>query len=118
MVFGAAFPTAHTLACLRFAGVVTATVARLDTGWMGSPLAERDSHPLDVGGSFIETPQPPLLFDRHCLPNRNTYRHPRDRTLTSFAISATTPPRFKAQAGLSRLPNHPLSVLHRRHDIG
>ena len=32
MDFEAANPTAHTLACLRFAGLVTETVARLATG--------------------------------------------------------------------------------------
>ena len=32
IVFEAAYPTAHVLACLRFAGGVTATVARLATG--------------------------------------------------------------------------------------
>ena len=30
--------TAHTLACLRFAELVAETVARLATGWAGSPL--------------------------------------------------------------------------------
>ena len=33
IVFVAAFPAAHTLACLRIAGRVTATGARLATGW-------------------------------------------------------------------------------------
>ena len=46
-------PTAHTLACLRFAGPVTETVARLATGWAGSPLAGRDSHPLGDKRSFM-----------------------------------------------------------------
>ena len=48
-------PTAHTLACLRFAGPVTETVARLATGWAGSPLAGRDSHPLGDKRSFMES---------------------------------------------------------------
>jgi hypothetical protein len=47
LVFVAAFPTAHMLARLRIAGRVTADGARLATGWAGSPLAGRDSHPLD-----------------------------------------------------------------------
>ena len=65
--FEAAYPTAHTLACLRFAGCVTAPVARLATGWVGSPLAGRDSHPLDDKRSFKETSHPPIPFDRHRL---------------------------------------------------
>ena len=51
-------PTAHTLACLRFADPVTEIVARLTTG-SGStrrrrllPLAGRDSHPLDDKSKF------------------------------------------------------------------
>ena len=36
--FGAACPTAHTLACLRIAGLVSATVARLATGSGGLTL--------------------------------------------------------------------------------
>ena len=36
--FEAANPTAHTLACLRFAGLVTETVARLATGSGGLTL--------------------------------------------------------------------------------
>ncbi len=54
IVFVAAYPTAHTLACLRFAGRVTVTVARLATGRAGSPLAGRVSHPLDDERSFIK----------------------------------------------------------------
>ena len=43
IVFEAANPTAHTLACLRFAGLVAATVTRLATGSGGLPLAGRVS---------------------------------------------------------------------------
>ncbi len=46
--------TAHALAYLRFAGTVTGTVARLATGWAGSPLAGRDSHPQDDYSKFRE----------------------------------------------------------------
>ena len=45
---------AHALAYLRFAGTVTGTVARLATGWAGSPLAGRVSHPLDDYSEFRE----------------------------------------------------------------
>ncbi len=54
-VFVAAFPTAHSLAHLRIAGSVTASGARLATGWAGSPLAGRDLHPLDGYSKFRET---------------------------------------------------------------
>jgi len=43
IVFDAANPTAHTLACLRFAGLVAASAARLATGSGGLPLAGRAS---------------------------------------------------------------------------
>ncbi len=55
IVFEAKSNTAHTLACLRFAGPVTETVARLATGWAGSPLAGRVSHPLDNKSNFMES---------------------------------------------------------------
>ncbi len=47
IIFVAACPTAHSLAHLRIAGRVTASGARLATGWAGSPFAGRGSHPLD-----------------------------------------------------------------------
>ena len=55
-------PTAHSLACLRFAESVTVSGARLATGRAGSPFAGRVSHPLDdkqgfMGSSY--TPFPP-----------------------------------------------------------
>jgi len=37
--FGAAWPMAHTRACLRFAGPIAAAVARLATDWGGLPLS-------------------------------------------------------------------------------
>ena len=45
---------AHALAYLRFAGTVTGAVARLATGWAGSPLAGRVSHPQDDYSKFRE----------------------------------------------------------------
>ena len=51
---------AHALAYLRFAGTVTGTVARLATGWAGSPLAGRDSHSLDDYSKFREAIASPL----------------------------------------------------------
>ena len=55
IVFVAAFPTAHTLARLRIAVRVTAAVARLTTGWAGSPFAGRGSHPLDDEPNFMKS---------------------------------------------------------------
>ena len=63
----AAFPTAHTLACLRIAGRVAASVARLATGWAGSPFAGRGSHPLDDKPSFMRTSRSSFLSDQPCL---------------------------------------------------
>jgi len=65
--FVAAFPTAHALARLRIAGRVTATVARLATGWAGSPFAGRVSHPLDDVPQFIRFSSISLLSDQPCL---------------------------------------------------
>ena len=59
IVFVAAFPTAHTLARLRIAGRVTASVARLATGLGGPPLAGRGLHPLDDCSAFLEVLAPP-----------------------------------------------------------
>jgi len=44
MNFVAAFPTAHALACLRFASRISAPVARLTTDSVSSPLLGWDSH--------------------------------------------------------------------------
>jgi|GEM_PF-3096956 len=35
--------------------------------WAGSPLAGRDSHPLDNTRSFMKASHPPIPFDRQCL---------------------------------------------------
>ncbi len=67
IVFVAAFPTAQTLARLRIAARVTATVARLATGWVGSPLAGRGSHPLDDKPNFTRLSLASLLSDQPCL---------------------------------------------------
>ena len=56
-------PTARTFACLRIADAISGTVARLATGWAGSPLAGRDSHPLDDRQSFMEDSRPPIPID-------------------------------------------------------
>ena len=60
-------PTAHSLACLRFAESVTVSVARLATGRAGSPLAGRVSHPLDDKQGFMKSSHTPILLDQPCL---------------------------------------------------
>ena len=65
--FGALLPTAHSLACLRFAQAVTVSGARLATGRAGSPLAGRVSHPLDDEQGFMESSHTPALLDQPCL---------------------------------------------------
>ena len=47
---------------LRIAGRVTATVARLATGWAGSPLAGRGLHPLDDEPDFMSIIAPLTPF--------------------------------------------------------
>ena len=61
IVFVAAFPTAHTLARLRIAGCVTASGARLATGWAGSPFAGRGSRPLDDEPNFTRSVLVPFV---------------------------------------------------------
>lgn len=65
--FVAAFPTAHALVCLRFAGHVTASVARLTTGSVSSPLARRAFHPLDDLQDFSNSLLHSIPLDQHCL---------------------------------------------------
>ena len=85
--FVAAWPTAHSLACLRFAESVTVSGARLATGragsplagrahpWpggltlgrAGSPLAGRVSHPLDDKQGFMKSSHTPFPLDQPCL---------------------------------------------------
>ena len=69
LIFVAAFPTAHTLARLRIAGRVTASAARLATGWVGSPFAGRGSHPLDNEPNFMKSSH--LIPFGPDLPGRN-----------------------------------------------
>ena len=60
-------PTAHSLACLRFAESVTVSGARLATGRAGSPLAGRVSHPLDDKQGFMKSSHTPFPLDQPCL---------------------------------------------------
>ena len=69
IVFVAAFPTAHTLARLRIAGRVAASVARLATGWAGLPFAGRGLHPLDSKPNFMSIIAPLTPFGP-ALPGR------------------------------------------------
>ena len=52
--FVAAFPTAHSLACLRIADRVTATIARLATGWAGFALRRAGLAPAGRRTEFHE----------------------------------------------------------------
>ena len=60
-------PTAHSLACLRFAESVTVSGARLATGRAGSPFAGRVSHPLDDKQGFMKSSHTPFPLDQPCL---------------------------------------------------
>ena len=60
-------PTAHSLACLRFAESVTVPGARLATGRAGSPFAGRVSHPLDDKQGFMGSSHTPFPLDQPCL---------------------------------------------------
>ena len=64
---------AHTLACLRFAGLVAETVARLSLpARAGSPLAGRDLHPLDDRSIFHGVIAiPPIPIDQQSLVASN-----------------------------------------------
>ena len=64
IVFVAAFPAARTLARLRIAGHVTATVARLATGRGGSPLGRAGFAPAGQHTEFHGRIAFPLLSDQ------------------------------------------------------
>ena len=66
-VFGAAFPTAQLLVCLRINPEVASRTARLTAGLPGSALAGRDLHPLDDTPNLRKSPQDFLPPDQHCL---------------------------------------------------
>ena len=57
-------PSARTLARLRIAGRVAASVARLATGWGGYPFAGRVSHPLDDLPNFMNSSHDSLPSDQ------------------------------------------------------
>jgi hypothetical protein len=63
-LFEAAFPAAHTLACLRIAMTVTRAGARLTSTLPGSALGGWDLHPLDNELIFKESSQPPFPSDQ------------------------------------------------------
>ena len=94
--FGALLPTAHSLACLRFAQAVTVSGARLATGRAGSPLAGRGSHPLDDEQGFMVSSHTPILLDQPCLVAPKAGIH-------------TAYPNTNARSGDAALPPKPLS---------
>ena len=65
--FGAACPMAHTFACLRIAGVISGTVARLATGSSGFTLRRAGFAPAGRLTKFREGIVSSLPFDQHCL---------------------------------------------------
>jgi hypothetical protein len=95
-VFGAAFPTAQRLACLRINRVVATPIARRATGLPGSALAGRDWHPLDGKPNLRKSSQDFLLLDQHCL-----VALPRTCSGVAHAVlapPARVPPRSKSGA--------------------
>jgi len=66
-LFEAAFPAAHTLACLRIAITVTRAGARLAPTLPASALVGWVLHPLDHELIFKESSQPPFPSDQLCL---------------------------------------------------
>ncbi len=66
--FRGQIPTAHTLACLRFAGLVTATVARLATGSDGLTPSRAGFAPAGRQTKFQgDIALPPIPIDQQCL---------------------------------------------------
>jgi hypothetical protein len=65
--FGAACPMAHTFACLRIAGVISGTGARLATGSGGLTLGRAGFAPAGRRTKFHEGLVSSLPFDQHCL---------------------------------------------------
>jgi len=67
IAFEAANPTAHTLACLRFAGRVTGTGARLTTGSGGLTPGRAGFAPAGRQTKFHGVIASPFPFDQQCL---------------------------------------------------
>ena len=107
--FEAACPTAHSLACLRFAESVTVPGARLATGRAGSPLAGRVSHPLDDIQGFMESSHTPFPLDQPCLValeiQASTPKIPATRAMIPPAFFMTDPPLERTQRRTRASPN-------------
>ena len=65
--FGAAYPMAHTFACLRIAEAIADPVARLATGSGGLTLGRTGFAPAGRQTKFHEGIVSSLPFDQHCL---------------------------------------------------
>jgi hypothetical protein len=85
-LFEAAFPAAHTLACLRIAKTVTRAGARLTTNLPGSALVGWDSHPLDDTLIFKEGSHPPFPSDQPFLVAPEFMA--REKVMCSFQTSS------------------------------
>jgi hypothetical protein len=82
-VFRGWIPAARQLVRLRIAGVVTATVARLTSGLLGSTLAGRDSHPLNGHSAFHE-----VIVYLHSLRTSIAWSQPRVPPLPPSPVRA------------------------------
>jgi len=104
IVFEAACPTAHTLARLRFAGAVTATVARLATGLGGLTPGRAGFAPAGRQTEFhrviaSSTPFRPAVPGRTMRPNRGTQHS-----------AAPNPPWSRPALSWPALRDHPVVV--------
>ena len=90
LAFRGCFPTAHTLAHLRFAQPVTALSARLATDLPGSALAGRVSHPLDDSSLFPKVIAS-FLSKRPASLGRTRHRHFRGPKSTALDKNHSQP---------------------------
>lgn len=102
---------ARTLAHLRFASLVTETVARVASDWPGSALVGRDSHPLDGDSEFQALPHRTLLSDQPGLvaPISTTY----ERELADRRHVPPFPPPRARIRGSRSAADSPVRSTHR-----
>lgn len=115
-------PTAHLLAYLRIAGLISEVVARLATDLPGSALAGRDSHPLDDILAFLKPttssfpPDQPFLVALVALHGPVDEAKP--RSLAGFGEGAVeladVPPRAQARYLAPRAQGHVTRIVGRR----
>jgi hypothetical protein len=103
--FVAAWPTAHTLACLRIAGFVTDPSQGSLPAGRAQPLAGRVSHPLDDKQSFMKSSHTPILLDQPCLAVSTQISHSESQARFGSLAELKMSLAHRGGSNLSHLPS-------------